>query len=107
MTPPAEYSRLLLQSRFVPVPRGNNCETFRLYEALEHGCIPLYVRTEGDTSYWQWLRRHLTLVELPDWTSAARLVRHLETAPDAAEAYRRGLMAEWAKWKEACKKAFL
>jgi GR25 family glycosyltransferase involved in LPS biosynthesis len=107
MTPPADYSRLLLQSRFVPVPRGNNCETFRLYEALEHGCIPLYVRTEGDTAYWQWLRRHLTLVELPDWNAAAHLVRHLEAAPDAAEQYRQGLLAEWAKWKESCKKTLL
>jgi GR25 family glycosyltransferase involved in LPS biosynthesis len=107
MTPPAEYSRLLLQSRFVPVPRGNNVETFRLYEALEHGCIPLYVRTAGDETYWQWLQKHVTLVELKDWEAAARLVRHLESAPDAAEQYRQGLMTQWQTWKEACKKALL
>jgi GR25 family glycosyltransferase involved in LPS biosynthesis len=107
MTPPAEYSRLLLQSRFVPVPRGNNVETFRLYEVLEHGCIPLYVRTTGDSAYWQWLQKHLTLVELKDWDAAARLVRHLESAPDAAEQYRQGLLTQWWTWKEACKKALL
>lgn len=107
MTPPAEYSRLLLQSRFVPVPRGNNVETFRLYEALEHGCIPLYVRTAGDETYWQWLQKHLTLVELKDWEAAARLVRHLEATPDAAEQYRQGLLTQWRSWKEACKKALL
>ena len=107
MTPPAEYSRLLLQSRFVPVPRGNNTETFRLYEALEHGCIPLYVRTAGDDTYWQWLRGHLELVELVDWSAARRLIEHLQKSPDAAEQYRRGLQTQWQTWKAKCKRITL
>jgi hypothetical protein len=97
-----EYSQLLLNSKYVPVPRGNHCETFRLYEALEHGCIPLYVRTPGDELYWNWLREHIELVELSSWDAAATLVAHLEANPAKAEMYRLGLSKQWKMWKLEC-----
>jgi hypothetical protein len=37
-----EYISLLQNTKFVPCPAGNNIETFRFYEALESGCIPLF-----------------------------------------------------------------
>ncbi len=40
-----DYAALLLDTVFVPVPIGNvNVESFRFYEALEAGCIPIAVR---------------------------------------------------------------
>src|SRR5579863_2755662 len=40
-----EFQEVLLQSKFVPCPMGNvMLETWRAYEALEAGCIPLLER---------------------------------------------------------------
>jgi len=102
MTPPQTYSALLLQSKFAPVPRGNNFETFRFYEALEHGCIPLYVRTAGDETYWAWLTQHMQLIELRSWEAAAGLVDHLCKKPAKAEMYRQRLCKQWDSWKRMC-----
>jgi hypothetical protein len=103
MTPKGEYSALLQQTKFAPVPRGNNHETFRLYEALEHGCIPLYVRTAGDELYWAWLKDNLDLVELRSWDAASALVDHLSKNPAKAEMYRQGLCKQWNQWKLVCR----
>ena len=38
-----EYLKLLSNTVFVPCPGGNNVETYRFYEALECGCIPVFI----------------------------------------------------------------
>jgi len=37
---------LMGETTFCPCPGGNNFETFRFYEALEAGCVPVLVRGE-------------------------------------------------------------
>lgn len=53
----AEYGSFLGQSKFVPILRGNNIETFRFYECLEAGCIPIVVYREGEKNdpFYQWV----------------------------------------------------
>jgi hypothetical protein len=106
MTPPTDYKALLLRSRFIPILKGQHFETFRLYEALESGCIPLYVRSEGDEVYWSWLRSHLTLIELKSWDQAVKLIGVFELEPAKAQQYRDGLASEWTKWKAECTTVF-
>ena len=106
-TTPEAWQAILLRTQCVPVPRGNHAETFRLYEALEHGCIPLYVRTTGDEVYWAWLRNHVTLMDIKSWKDAAQTLAMFQRYPDRAEAYRGGLATQWAAWKMACRWAFL
>lgn len=48
------YIDLLSKSTFILCPAGNNPETFRLYEALEVGAIPLFVRPSAEISYLQY-----------------------------------------------------
>ena len=102
MSGPKEYQQVLLKSQFVPVPRGNNAETFRLYEALDHGAIPLYVRTEGDEVYWSWLRTHLNLLELSSWDQVPMVLELFRKFPEKGEGYRTGLLNQWAKWRAEC-----
>jgi len=99
-TSPADWQALLLESKFVPVPRGNHYETFRLYEALEHGAIPLYVRTEGDDVYWNWLTGHLNLEELKDWSEVPAFMARMSSS------YPTKLFEQWAAWKEECRGMF-
>ena len=52
-----EYRHMFLQSKFALCPVGNiNLDTFRLYEALECGCIPVVTKKTQfqnyDPSYW-------------------------------------------------------
>jgi hypothetical protein len=103
-----EYQQMLLQSQCVPVPRGNHAETFRLYEALEHGAIPFYIRLEGgiDQDYWTWLRSHLHLLEISSWDKLPAILELFRKNPEKAEQYRAGLLAEWAAWKAECKTYF-
>ena len=40
----ANHLDMLLETVFALCPRGNNFETFRFYEALESGAIPVVVK---------------------------------------------------------------
>ena len=58
----SEYKKILKQSVFAPCPRGNrSVDSFRLYEALECGCIPII---EKDP-YWKNLLGDHPLIECP------------------------------------------
>jgi GR25 family glycosyltransferase involved in LPS biosynthesis len=101
MTPAKEYHTLLSETQFVPVPPGNNPETYRLYEALENGCIPVYVRSEGDDVFWTWICRWLPLHPLASWTEAVAWMNTVDQ-----EDYRRRLLDAWESWKTIAKLAF-
>ena len=94
-----QYIARLLDSIFVPCPAGNNIETFRLYEALECGCIPLYVKTPGDDKYVQVLQDNLGLLPVRNWDEAAALVAHMMKEKQLLEAYRNTLLTQWRVWK--------
>ena len=49
----ANHLDVLLETVFALCPRGNNLETFRFYEALESGSIPIIVK--GSSSDYDFL----------------------------------------------------
>ena len=104
---PSDYSTMLLKSKFAPVPRGNHAETFRLWEALEHGSIPLYVRSMNDDAFWNWLRTNLFLMEIASWEQAVKVIGFFLANPDKAERYRTGILDQWTTWKESLKQLFV
>ena len=57
---PDAYARLLGRARVVPCPGGpQHPETFRLYEAIEAGAVPLVERSTADGRDWTWLWERL------------------------------------------------
>ena len=56
------YTEALTRTRFVPCPPGNNPETFRHYEALEAGAIPLILATAPHSEYLKTKRKSYTLL---------------------------------------------
>lgn len=99
----AEYAALVASSKFIPCLRGNHYETFRMYETLEAGSVPIYVRTAGDDAHWAWLKEKLPLLNIESWNQAAAYLR-LFTANEAhATKYRDGILAAWAAWKAELK----
>ena len=94
-----EYNELLDTSKLIPCPAGNNIETYRFWEALEHGAIPLYVREQGDKYFWRWIEKHLPLQAIPSWNLAGEAAQIITTNLEVYEAYRGHLGRAWASWK--------
>jgi len=88
-----EYISLLLNSIFVPCPRGQNIETYRFYEALDCGCIPLCVDIPPT------LEGKLPLLKLESWGHAAALMQHFMQNKEQLEQYRLAVLISWTKYK--------
>lgn len=98
------YCELLDTSRAVPIFAGNNVETFRMWEALEHGCVPLYVRQLGDDGYWAFLTEHLPLYAVPSWDAAGETLKMLTANDMVLDMYRATLVGKWVEWKVELKR---
>jgi len=94
-----EYTEMMLTSMFVPCPGGMNHETFRLYEALESGCIPLVLKTQENEEWFRWISNRVPLLPITNWTDAVRLMSTLMTNQRRIEVYREELLKGWSKWK--------
>lgn len=99
MSKEEHYLTMLSNSKFCPILRGNNVETFRLYEALECGVIPLYVRQTGDDLYWKWIQENLGLFEVDNWNKAVAFINIYIQNGEAAEKNRRTILEKWCLWK--------
>ena len=95
-----QYIASLLDTIFVPCPPGNNVETFRLYEALECGCVPIYVKENGDEAYVDMLQTELGLLPVSNWNEAFILMVHFLREKELLENYRNSLLTRWKTWKE-------
>ena len=94
-----EYITSLLDSVFVPCPPGLNPETFRLYEALECGCVPIYVKQGANDAYANWLQEELGLLSVSNWQEASMLLTHFMKEKEVLENYRGSLLVRWLSWK--------
>ena len=95
----SDYIGQMLNSVFVPCPRGQHVETFRVYEALEHGAFPIIVREEGDSVWFDFLHSKVPVLSLPSWSHAAAFMKHLLENPDILDKYRTNILVKRAQWK--------
>jgi GR25 family glycosyltransferase involved in LPS biosynthesis len=96
---PAEYSLVCRQSNFMPCPKGQHVETFRFWEALEHGVIPIYVRQENDEAYFKMISSKLPILSFHNWFHALGFVKSLLQNPPTLLQYRQTIMEKWLQWK--------
>ena len=99
-----DYITTLLDTVFVPCPDGMNPETFRFYEALECGCIPLIVRTSNNAAWVDWISEHIQILPVSSWVEAAKLVEHLMHQKHLLESYRTKILMSWMSWRERLQK---
>jgi hypothetical protein len=93
-----EYMKVLMDTKFVACPRGNNVETFRFYEALECGCIPIFTelpRALEDSN--------IAFLPITSWEQCAYLIKTFEKDTDALYEYQKRLSSEWLRYKEQLK----
>ena len=91
-----QYLSLMANSKFCPVMRGQNVETFRMYEALETGALPI---TFVNDVYSIWIDENLNLSSLYDWKNP-----HVVTQP-ITEEIRQKVMEQWSSWKQRIKES--
>ena len=90
---------ILLNSWLVPCPGGQNAETFRIYEALEAGAVPVIVKEECSELFLKLIGRYLPLMVCDSWEHAAQLIYTLRTHVELYENYRKLVLAAWEQCK--------
>ena len=95
-----EYLALMLNSKFVPCPPGQNVETYRFYEALACGCIPIFVDSPENARWLQLFNNEIPFLKLPSWNDAAAIMHHFKENPDQMEKYRMTILIAWANYKK-------
>ena len=98
--PIGAYRALLDDSVLVPCPGGwSNLDTFRVYEALEAGCIPIVEKRPGFDYFTRLLGPH-PMPTVDSWPEAAARVQHLKSS-DGLEVLRTTCAEWWAARKLA------
>jgi GR25 family glycosyltransferase involved in LPS biosynthesis len=98
-----ETLAVLLNSWMVPCPGGQNPETFRVYEALEAGAVPIVVKEEGNDAWLAFLGKYIPLLVAGSWEHAAQIVHTLRAKPEVYEQFRSHVLAKWMESKEGVK----
>ena len=97
-----DYRNLLLETLFVPCPRGWwNLDSFRICEALECGCIPIVEKTPFN--YFEKLLGKYPFLAVNSWEEAPDLIQKLLEDPARLEALRSECYEWWLKYKETMK----
>lgn len=98
-----EYNNSLRNAKFVPCLRGSKAlESFRIYEALEHGAIPIYVPSESTDGTSDELKEQFgasPLLGFPSWEAAAELLSNLSQKEEIMEKHRQACMKWWEEKK--------
>ena len=94
-----ETLSVMLNSWCIPCPSGQNSETYRFYEALEAGAIPILSKGDVTEDYLRFLQRWLPLLLAENWEHAAQLIFTLKSKPEVYEQYRNQLLNAWENMK--------
>jgi hypothetical protein len=86
-----------LNSWCVPCPSGHNGETFRFYEALEAGAVPIVVKEGG--AFLKFISQYIQIMPADSWLHAAQLIYTLKAQPEVYEKYRANLLIGWENLK--------
>ena len=95
-----DYMQLLLNSKFIPCPRGNNIETFRLYEALECGCIPVFTKLPISLE-----NSGIPFIKTETWQDVVNLIDEMNKNPLEMAKYNKSIMQGWKSYKLHLKQA--
>jgi hypothetical protein len=102
----AECRELMLQTIFVPCPGGwTNMDSFRVYEALECGCIPI-VETFPHDYFRNFFPDHPFLT-VASWEEASDLIQSYLDDPQALEQKRLECYAWWSNYKQTLNQTFV
>lgn len=97
----SSYLETMMDTKFALVPRGANLETFRFYEAIRYGCIPVGESFPKSTFY-----KDAPIIRLNDWSELSKTITPLLDQPEKLESLHQQARAWWNDVcsEEACAK---
>ena len=96
--PLLQYKQGLLDSVFALCPEGDrHFDTFRLFESLQMGCLPMVVERHGQAR--QVLGPHFPLPIFPDWNAALKFVESTLISPRQLDQFQGQVQAWWQSRK--------
>lgn len=101
-----DYMELVGNTKCIPCPRGNNVETYRFYEALESGCIPIFIdypTTQSWMKQFNMGEKSMNFFRIKDWTVAVDLMKTFQEDPKMMEEYRTMILNAWGLFKASLK----
>ncbi len=102
--PVSAYRALMDESIFIPCPSGwSNLDSFRVYEALEAGCIPI-VEKRPNFDYFARLCGPHPLPTVSTWSEVPALIQRLQ-ADGSVEALRQTCAEWWTSYVPALKQS--
>jgi hypothetical protein len=103
--PRRHYQQTLLDSVFIPCPMGNvSLESFRIYEALECGSIPL-LEKRVFFDYFAGLFGDHPLPAFKSWTQAAQFVASIRADTKALNQLQQQCLTWWRGYKAALRES--
>lgn len=91
-----DYRKYMENSIFVPCPAGNvHLDSFRIYEALEAGCIPIIENGRGLDCFRPYLGENPILM-ISDWNNIEEMIKNIMQKGDVESLSRE--CSEW--WKK-------
>jgi len=94
-----EYAEVMSRTLFAPCPAGwRNLDSFRVYEALEAGCIPI-VESRSHFDYFCHLLGAHPMPSVSDWAEAPALIAGLMRNPQRLDALRRSCESWWQHYR--------
>ncbi len=92
------YQKILKQTLFVPSPKGwINDDCFRLYEALECGCIPIVEK--GPQNYFRSYYGDVPFIVVDDWSKVKPMMNELLSDTSKLESIRKQCFDWWVRLK--------
>jgi len=96
-----KMSDIYRNSNFVPCPNGRvTPESFRVFEALENGAIPIVLKTD----YWyENYGIDFPAIQVKDWHEAKEKIKTMLKNPEVVEKYRQHCIDWWTESKRKTK----
>ena len=85
------YSQTMMQSRIALYPRGSSLETYRFFEALKFGCVPLTEPLPSAPYY-----DGSPAVQLRHWSTLPKTLDRMLSVPADLERRHRAALEWWA-----------
>ncbi|GJL86233.1 MAG: hypothetical protein DHS20C02_20080 [Micavibrio sp.] len=88
------YLKNMMNTKICPIPRGANLETFRFYEAIRYGCIPI-----GEAFPKAYFYAEAPIIRLKNWSNMKNATMDiLKDKEQLQDLHERSL--QW--WKDTC-----
>lgn len=96
-----QYRGILKDSLLIPCPMGNSSvDTYRLYETLEVGSIPIIEKNE----YWEkMLGDHPLITAPPSWNNVGKDIQALLSNEDFLKSHQQKIQKWWSDYKISLK----